>query len=383
LPEETKDAAFIENFGFSLLTASTKNVTDTCNAYLNALNKFPTSSPDQSELVQPKVLTMLDPIVDFTHPLPINDIMAQNIITRSIYRLSGSIAQIHNQVLRENNLPKISMNDAPKFTQAEYDFYCISLFPRVTRLVKFSVDLIQPFLTLTAKYVSEDILVDVGHECLLMIDKIFNFSFFWKYLNEQEYQMFTRVYIDTPVGLNMLEQFLIDGCANEGNLKSMIFKKFTNFNKENTPLLSIDNKSVDSFSLSIPGFKYDSYLISTEDLPKGSFRLLEVDRRVVLPVQTNIRLLITSYDVIHSWAVPSFGVKVDAIPGRLNEYFLKVNYLGIFYGQCSEICGVNHGFMPIKVEIVTLPYYIYWYVMTSVLENNPILFLNSIKSKEL
>ena len=113
----------------------------------------------------------------------------------------------------------------------------------------------------------------------------------------------------------------------------------------------------------------------------GAFRLLEADRRLVLPVQTNIRLLVTSYDVIHSWAVPSFGVKVDAIPGRLNEYFLKVNYLGIFYGQCSEICGVNHGFMPIKVEVVTLPYYLYWYAMTSTLENNPMVFLNKLIRK--
>jgi cytochrome c oxidase subunit 1 len=134
-----------------------------------------------------------------------------------------------------------------------------------------------------------------------------------------------------------------------------------------------------SLDFAIPGFRYDSYLISTDDLPLGAFRLLEVDRRLVLPVQTNIRLLVTSYDVIHSWSVPAFGVKVDAIPGRLNEYFLKVNYLGIFYGQCSEICGVNHGFMPIKVEVVTLPYYIYWYVMTSVLENTPMVFLNKLK----
>ena len=136
-----------------------------------------------------------------------------------------------------------------------------------------------------------------------------------------------------------------------------------------------------SLNFEIPGFRYDSYLISTDDLPKGAFRLLEADRRLVLPVQTNIRLLVTSYDVIHSWAVPSFGVKVDAIPGRLNEYFLKVNYLGIFYGQCSEICGVNHGFMPIKVEVVTLPYYLYWYAMTSTLENNPMVFLNKLIRK--
>jgi cytochrome c oxidase subunit II len=115
----------------------------------------------------------------------------------------------------------------------------------------------------------------------------------------------------------------------------------------------------------VPGFAYNSYLVATEDLSLGSLRLLETDRRLVLPVQTNVRLLITSYDVIHSWAVPAFGVKVDALPGRLNEYFLNVQYLGTFYGQCSEICGVNHGFMPIKVAIVTPEYFRWWFIITA------------------
>jgi cytochrome c oxidase subunit 2 len=87
---------------------------------------------------------------------------------------------------------------------------------------------------------------------------------------------------------------------------------------------------------------------------------LEVDNRVVLPVNTHIRVLITAADVLHSWAVPSFGVKVDACPGRLNQTTLFVNRLGTFYGQCSEICGVNHGFMPIAVDVVELPAYVEW-----------------------
>jgi len=129
--------------------------------------------------------------------------------------------------------------------------------------------------------------------------------------------------------------------------------------------------------LKIPGFTFNSYLVSTEDLFPGSFRLLETDRRLVLPFGTNIRVLVTSYDVIHSWAVPAFGIKVDALPGRLNEYYLNINYLGLFYGQCSEICGVNHGFMPIKIEVTTEDQFRWWFLQTSVLENNPVKFRNA------
>jgi cytochrome c oxidase subunit 2 len=95
---------------------------------------------------------------------------------------------------------------------------------------------------------------------------------------------------------------------------------------------------------------FDSYMLAEEDLPFGGFRLLEVDNRLRLPVKTVIRLLITSSDVLHSWAVPSFGVKVDACPGRLNQASVYIERLGVFFGQCSEICGINHGFMPITVE---------------------------------
>ncbi len=95
--------------------------------------------------------------------------------------------------------------------------------------------------------------------------------------------------------------------------------------------------------------EFDSYMIPEEMLQPGDLRLLEVDNSLHLPVGVPIRLLITSADVIHSWAVPSLGVKVDAIPGRLNEVYLLIFREGEFYGQCSELCGVNHGFMPIKV----------------------------------
>jgi cytochrome c oxidase subunit 2 len=105
---------------------------------------------------------------------------------------------------------------------------------------------------------------------------------------------------------------------------------------------------------------YDSYMIPEEDLTGGNLRLLEVDNRVVLPIQTHIRVLVTSADVLHSWAVPSFGVKVDACPGRLNQTSVFIKREGTYFGQCSEICGVNHGFMPIVVEAVSLNNYVTW-----------------------
>ena len=104
--------------------------------------------------------------------------------------------------------------------------------------------------------------------------------------------------------------------------------------------------------------EFDSYMVNEEDLKIGDLRLLEVDHRVVVPVNTHVRILITSADVLHSWAIPSLGVKTDAVPGRLNQTSLFVKRPGLFYGQCSEICGVNHAFMPIVIEAVDLASYI-------------------------
>jgi len=105
---------------------------------------------------------------------------------------------------------------------------------------------------------------------------------------------------------------------------------------------------------------FDSYMIPEEDLEEGQLRLLEVDNRVVLPVNTHVRLLITGRDVIHNWAIPSLGVKCDGLPGRLNQASLFIKREGVFYGQCSELCGVHHGFMPIVVEAVSLSDYLDW-----------------------
>jgi len=105
---------------------------------------------------------------------------------------------------------------------------------------------------------------------------------------------------------------------------------------------------------------FDSYMLPVEDLALGNLRLLEVDNRIVLPVETHIRVIVTAADVLHSWAVPSFGLKVDACPGRLNQCSLFIKREGTYYGQCSEICGVNHGFMPIVVRAVNEAKYISW-----------------------
>lgn len=112
--------------------------------------------------------------------------------------------------------------------------------------------------------------------------------------------------------------------------------------------------------------KYVCYMMVLDGLPKtkqGYFRLLETNKRVILPTNTHLRLLVTAADVLHSWTVPSFGLKVDACPGRLNQVNLFIKRIGVFFGQCSEICGVNHGFMPIAVvSLPTLQFH--HYIMT-------------------
>jgi len=99
-------------------------------------------------------------------------------------------------------------------------------------------------------------------------------------------------------------------------------------------------------------------MVAEEDLNLGDLRLLEVDNRVVLPVNSHTRVLVTAADVLHSWAIPSLGVKIDACIGRLNETSLFILREGIFFGQCSEICGVGHANMPIVIESVKLNDYI-------------------------
>ncbi len=106
--------------------------------------------------------------------------------------------------------------------------------------------------------------------------------------------------------------------------------------------------------------QYDSYMMPTDELYPGFLRLLEVDNRLILPIKLNIRLLISSADVLHAWAVPSFGIKLDACPGRLNQATLFIKRTGIYFGQCSEICGINHAFMPIVVTAIPQITFRFW-----------------------
>nr|YP_008082937.1 cytochrome c oxidase subunit II [Epinephelus epistictus]AGM51238.1 cytochrome c oxidase subunit II [Epinephelus epistictus] len=105
---------------------------------------------------------------------------------------------------------------------------------------------------------------------------------------------------------------------------------------------------------------FDSYMIPTQDLTPGQFRLLEADHRMVVPLDSPVRVLVSAEDVLHSWAVPALGVKMDAVPGRLNQTAFVTSRPGVFYGQCSEICGANHSFMPIVVEVVPLEHFENW-----------------------
>lgn len=106
--------------------------------------------------------------------------------------------------------------------------------------------------------------------------------------------------------------------------------------------------------------EFDSYMVPTSDLETGDLRLLEVDNRIVIPVNTQVRVVITGADVIHCFALPSLGVKADAIPGRLNQVSFLIKRPGVFYGQCSEICGSDHSFMPIVVEGVSQEKFVNW-----------------------
>ena len=115
--------------------------------------------------------------------------------------------------------------------------------------------------------------------------------------------------------------------------------------------------------------EFDSYILPYSDITESTFRLLDVDNRTVVPINTQIRVIITAADVIHSWTVPSLGIKADAIPGRLNQSRFIINRPGLYFGQCSEICGANHSFIPIVIE--------------SVLTNNFLNWVSSLSSPDL
>nr|UFZ13400.1 cytochrome c oxidase subunit II [Neohermes filicornis] len=106
--------------------------------------------------------------------------------------------------------------------------------------------------------------------------------------------------------------------------------------------------------------EFDSYMIPYNEASLNGFRLLDVDNRIILPMLSQIRILVTAADVLHSWTIPALGVKIDATPGRLNQTSFFINRPGLFYGQCSEICGANHSFMPITIESIPIKMFINW-----------------------
>nr|YP_010389724.1 cytochrome c oxidase subunit II [Doratura stylata]UPU95798.1 cytochrome c oxidase subunit II [Doratura stylata]UXD78641.1 cytochrome c oxidase subunit II [Doratura stylata] len=106
--------------------------------------------------------------------------------------------------------------------------------------------------------------------------------------------------------------------------------------------------------------EFDSYMKKPNMNENDEYRLIEVDNRIMLPYNTKSRILVTSFDVIHSWTIPSLGIKIDGTPGRMNQGSILINRPGLFYGQCSEICGANHSFMPILLQSVSLNSFINW-----------------------
>nr|YP_010036051.1 cytochrome c oxidase subunit II [Uvaroviola multispinosa]QQQ88965.1 cytochrome c oxidase subunit II [Uvaroviola multispinosa] len=106
--------------------------------------------------------------------------------------------------------------------------------------------------------------------------------------------------------------------------------------------------------------EFDTYMTPEKDLEMNEFRLLDVDNRTILPMNTEIRVLTSASDVLHSWTIPTLGIKIDATPGRLNQGMFLINRPGLFFGQCSEICGANHSFMPIVIESTSVKLFIKW-----------------------
>ncbi|MSO67749.1 MAG: cytochrome c oxidase subunit II [Pseudolabrys sp.] len=137
------------------------------------------------------------------------------------------------------------------------------------------------------------------------------------------------------------------------------------FYQLNTPPADVTVKATGKqwfWSYSYPDnkFEFDSLMVQTKDLKPGQPRLLAVDNEMVVPVNKVVRVLTTGADVIHAFAVPSFGIKIDAIPGRINETWFKAEREGVYYGQCSELCGKDHAFMPIAVRVVNQRDYTAW-----------------------
>lgn len=167
-------------------------------------------------------------------------------------------------------------------------------------------------------------------------------------------------YSDFDIISNLILE--LDTKENMDMLKEYTIKKFAGDNVVLYIELNRAFKNKDLFQLISKYFRdyeeskimYDCVIISDEDLPKGYPRLLSTDQVLVLPSHTIVRLMITSNDVIHSWALPSHGIKMDAVPGRINQVNFITSFWGTYWGQCSELCGINHGFMPIEVRVLPM-----------------------------
>ena len=154
--------------------------------------------------------------------------------------------------------------------------------------------------------------------------------------------------MDTKKNIELLKKYTIEKFSNENIVLAIELNK----SFRNKDIFQLISKYFRDFEES--KIMYDCVIISDEDLPKGYPRLLSTDQVLILPSHAIVRLMITSNDVIHSWALPSHGIKMDAVPGRINQVNFITSFWGTYWGQCSELCGINHGFMPIEVRVLPL-----------------------------
>lgn len=172
-----------------------------------------------------------------------------------------------------------------------------------------------------------------------------------KLINENKYfQILSDMRESTQTKLN---DFLASDNISQDQ-KNFFLENFKKINYSSSSILGLFLEDIDRH------LSFDSNLIIEDSLPLGYPRLLSTDNVLVLPSETPIRFLITSNDVIHSWSVPNFGIKVDAVPGRLNQAFLNTDYCGTSWGQCSELCGVNHGYMPIEIRVLPIDEFLFF-----------------------
>jgi len=185
------------------------------------------------------------------------------------------------------------------------------------------------------------------------------FIIFNKYININllESQIIERIWTIIPAIIliqiaipSLLLLYILDESIDRSlTLKVMGHQWYWSY--EYSDIWSISNNTI---------LEFDSYIIPSNELENNIFRLLDVDNRTVIPFNVHVRILISSADVLHSWTVPSLGVKADAMPGRLNQVKFISQRPGIFFGQCSEICGANHRFIPIVIEIININSFLNW-----------------------